>query len=172
MSVARPRVLATTIVRPMSAMPPGTEGEPRFLEMVKINYDKASKVAKLEKDLSEVIKACNSLLRVNFPLRRDDGSIEVRPRTWFLFSVLLVVPVPVAQPPVPRPLPAATPPLVSPFFFFLRCVATSLAPRAPHSPRMLPLLLLCVSVRADDCRLPCPALPPPPAVQGRHPLRG
>jgi hypothetical protein len=24
-----------------------------------------------------VIKACNSLLRVNFPLRRDDGSVEV-----------------------------------------------------------------------------------------------
>jgi hypothetical protein len=30
------------------------------------------------KDLTEVIKACNSMLRVNFPLRRDDGSIEVR----------------------------------------------------------------------------------------------
>ena len=25
----------------------------------------------------EVIKACNSLLRVNFPLRRDDGTIEM-----------------------------------------------------------------------------------------------
>ncbi len=38
----------------------------------------AVKVAKVEKDLAEVIKACNSLLRVNFPLRRDDGSVEVR----------------------------------------------------------------------------------------------
>ena len=27
--------------------------------------------------LLTVIKACNSLLRINFPLRRDDGSVEV-----------------------------------------------------------------------------------------------
>ena len=69
--------LLSALSRPFAAMPAGTEAEPRFLEMVKVNFDKASKVAKLDKDISEVIKACNSLLRVNFPLRRDDGSIEV-----------------------------------------------------------------------------------------------
>ena len=31
----------------------------------------------LQDGLLTVIKACNSLLRVNFPLRRDDGSVEV-----------------------------------------------------------------------------------------------
>jgi len=65
------------LARPLASMPAGTESEPRFLEMVKINFDKAVKVAKVEKDLAEVIKACNSLLRVNFPLRRDDGSVEM-----------------------------------------------------------------------------------------------
>jgi hypothetical protein len=45
--------------------------------MVKLNFDLAAKHTGLPADLLEVIKACNSLLRVNFPLRRDDGSVEV-----------------------------------------------------------------------------------------------
>jgi len=51
--------------------------EPRFLEMVKMNFDKAAKHTGMDPGLLEVIKACNSLLRVNFPLHRDDGSTEV-----------------------------------------------------------------------------------------------
>jgi glutamate dehydrogenase (NAD(P)+) len=45
--------------------------------MVKLNFDMAAKYTGINPDLLEVIKACNSLLRVNFPLRRDDGSVEV-----------------------------------------------------------------------------------------------
>lgn len=36
-----------------------------------------AKYTGIEPGLLDVIKACNSLLRVNFPLRRDDGSTEV-----------------------------------------------------------------------------------------------
>lgn len=45
--------------------------------MVKLNFDAASKYTGIEPGLLEVIKACNSVLRVNFPLRRDDGRTEV-----------------------------------------------------------------------------------------------
>jgi glutamate dehydrogenase (NAD(P)+) len=50
---------------------------PRFLEMVKMNFDRASKYTNVKSDMLDVIKACNAVLRVNFPLRRDDGSVEV-----------------------------------------------------------------------------------------------
>eukprot|EP01138_Halocafeteria_seosinensis_P002567 gb/GECG01002625.1/.p1 GENE.gb/GECG01002625.1/~~gb/GECG01002625.1/.p1 ORF type:complete len:524 (+),score=64.23 gb/GECG01002625.1/:1-1572(+) len=51
--------------------------EPRFLEMVKMNFDKAAKYTKIDKGVLEVVKACNSLIRVSFPLRRDNGDVEV-----------------------------------------------------------------------------------------------
>lgn len=54
-----------------------SDAEPRFLEMVKMNFNNAAKYTGIDPGLLEVIKACNSLLRVNFPLRRDDGSTEV-----------------------------------------------------------------------------------------------
>jgi len=53
---------------------------PRFLEMVKINFDTASEELQkrgMKKDILDTIKACNAVLRVQFPLRRDDGSVEV-----------------------------------------------------------------------------------------------
>ncbi len=46
--------------------------------MVKLNFDRATKYSDVEPDLLSAIKSCNSLVRVSFPLRRDDGSIEVR----------------------------------------------------------------------------------------------
>lgn len=52
------------------------EQEPRFLEMVKMFVDKAAKHAGVPADFLEVIKGCNNLLRVSFPIRRDDGTIE------------------------------------------------------------------------------------------------
>ena len=45
--------------------------------MVKLNFDIACKHTAVKQDVLEVIKACDSLVRVNFPLRRDDGTIEV-----------------------------------------------------------------------------------------------
>ena len=47
------------------------------MEMVKLNFDIACKHTAVKQDVLEVIKACDSLVRVNFPLRRDDGTIEV-----------------------------------------------------------------------------------------------
>eukprot|EP00742_Colponemidia_sp_Colp-10_P000053 GILJ01000059.1.p1 GENE.GILJ01000059.1~~GILJ01000059.1.p1 ORF type:complete len:540 (+),score=110.88 GILJ01000059.1:222-1622(+) len=43
--------------------------------MVKIFFDRAAKHTTMDKGLLEVIKGCNSVLRVSFPLRRKDGTI-------------------------------------------------------------------------------------------------
>jgi hypothetical protein len=55
--------------------------EPRFLEMVKLNFDMAAKrlveLDGMDPGMLEVIKGCNAVLRVSFPLRRDNGVIEV-----------------------------------------------------------------------------------------------
>lgn len=48
-----------------------------FFENVNKNFDKASKFTKWPQGLLNQIKAANSVLRVQFPLKRDDGSIEV-----------------------------------------------------------------------------------------------
>lgn len=74
--VARPSPLRHAApVRVFSAT---TDEEPRFLEMVKMNFDKAATI--LSKDfnpgLLEIIKGCNSVLRITFPLRRDNGDLE------------------------------------------------------------------------------------------------
>mmetsp|Transcript_17595 Transcript_17595/g.35229 ORF Transcript_17595/g.35229 Transcript_17595/m.35229 type:complete len:490 (+) Transcript_17595:132-1601(+) len=53
------------------------EEEPRFLDMVKMNFDNASKHTDMDAGLLEQIVTCNSVLRVSFPIRRDDGKIEV-----------------------------------------------------------------------------------------------
>eukprot|EP00297_Palpitomonas_bilix_P024251 CAMPEP_0113901500 /NCGR_PEP_ID=MMETSP0780_2-20120614/21283_1 /TAXON_ID=652834 /ORGANISM="Palpitomonas bilix" /LENGTH=489 /DNA_ID=CAMNT_0000894109 /DNA_START=24 /DNA_END=1489 /DNA_ORIENTATION=+ /assembly_acc=CAM_ASM_000599 len=53
--------------------------EPRFLEMVKIFFDKAAQTLskEIEPGMLEVFKACNGVYRVSLPLRRKDGSLEV-----------------------------------------------------------------------------------------------
>lgn len=48
-----------------------------FFENVNKNFDKASKFTHWPEGLLEQIKAANSVLRLRFPLKRDDGSIEV-----------------------------------------------------------------------------------------------
>ena len=42
-----------------------------------MNFDIAARHVSVSPDVLEVIKACNSLVRVNFPLRRDNGQVEV-----------------------------------------------------------------------------------------------
>jgi glutamate dehydrogenase (NAD(P)+) len=54
-----------------------TAVEPRFLEMVKMHFDKAAKYTKVSQDLLNVIKECNTVVRFNIPLQKDDGSLEV-----------------------------------------------------------------------------------------------
>ncbi|MBI2803397.1 MAG: Glu/Leu/Phe/Val dehydrogenase [Planctomycetes bacterium] len=48
-----------------------------FLDQVNRNFDKAAAFTKHDPTLLEQIKACNSVYRMSFPLRRDDGTIEV-----------------------------------------------------------------------------------------------
>jgi glutamate dehydrogenase (NAD(P)+) len=48
-----------------------------FFESVTRSFDKASRYTKWENGLLEQIKACNGVYQMRFPIRRDDGSIEV-----------------------------------------------------------------------------------------------
>ena len=48
-----------------------------FFESVTKSFDKAAKFTKWETGVLEQIKACNAVYRMKFPIRRDDGSIQV-----------------------------------------------------------------------------------------------
>jgi glutamate dehydrogenase (NAD(P)+) len=48
-----------------------------FFQSVEKSFDKAAKFTTWNPGILEQIKACNSVLQVRFPLKRDDGSIEV-----------------------------------------------------------------------------------------------
>ena len=48
-----------------------------FFENVNKSFDKAAALTDIDKGLLEQIKACNSVLRVRFPLKKDNGDIEV-----------------------------------------------------------------------------------------------
>lgn len=49
----------------------------QFFEQVNRAFDKAAKYCRFEKGLLDQIKICNNVYHVTFPLRRDDGTIEV-----------------------------------------------------------------------------------------------
>lgn len=51
--------------------------EYRFFDQVNIAFDKAAAYTRFDDGLLNQIKMCNNVLRVAFPLKRDDGSIEV-----------------------------------------------------------------------------------------------
>lgn len=48
-----------------------------FFENVGISFDKAAKFTKWDKGVLEQIKACNSIYSMKFPVKMDDGRIEV-----------------------------------------------------------------------------------------------
>ncbi|NNV55095.1 Glu/Leu/Phe/Val family dehydrogenase [Limnovirga soli] len=48
-----------------------------FFESVTKSFDKASKFTTWENGLLEQIKACNAVYQIKFPIKRDNGSIEV-----------------------------------------------------------------------------------------------
>src|SRR5215471_6416095 len=48
-----------------------------FFENVTKSFDKAARFTKWESGVLEQIKACNAVYQMKFPIRRDDGSIEV-----------------------------------------------------------------------------------------------
>ncbi len=48
-----------------------------FFESVTRSFDKAAVFTKWEKGILEQIKACNAVYQMRFPVKRDDGSVEV-----------------------------------------------------------------------------------------------
>ncbi|MFZ9220918.1 MAG: Glu/Leu/Phe/Val family dehydrogenase, partial [Sediminibacterium sp.] len=54
-----------------------TNNEYSFFHSVEKSFDKASKFTKWEKGILEQIKACNSIYSMRFPVKMDDGRIEV-----------------------------------------------------------------------------------------------
>jgi glutamate dehydrogenase (NAD(P)+) len=56
---------------------PLLKSEPQFLEMVKTYFDEAASVIDIPRYYVDVIKHAKAVVRFNFPLVRDDGSIEV-----------------------------------------------------------------------------------------------
>ncbi len=53
------------------------EQQYNFFESVTKSFDKAAKFTKWETGILEQIKECNAVYRMKFPIRRDDGTIEV-----------------------------------------------------------------------------------------------
>jgi hypothetical protein len=53
-----------------------TYQEPRFLEQVKLFFDRAASKTGIPQEYLQLIKACNTVIRFNIPLRRDNGSID------------------------------------------------------------------------------------------------
>ena len=49
----------------------------KFYEQVNKNFDKAAKYTRFDKGILAQIKICNTIYHVTFPVRRDDGTIEV-----------------------------------------------------------------------------------------------
>lgn len=51
--------------------------EYKFYEQVNKNFDKAAQYTRFDKGILAQIKICNTVYHVTFPVRRDDGTIEV-----------------------------------------------------------------------------------------------
>lgn len=51
-------------------------GEPRFLEQVKMFYERAAAKTGIPEDYLKLIQACDSVVRFNIPLKRDNGQVE------------------------------------------------------------------------------------------------
>ena len=56
---------------------PALQKEPNFLEMVKLFFDEAAQNIDIPSYYIDVIKHAKAAIRFNFPLVRDNGSIEV-----------------------------------------------------------------------------------------------
>jgi len=54
----------------------GKDAEPEFLDMVKIFFDQAAAKTSIPPAYLHIFKNVRNILRVSFPIRRDDGSIE------------------------------------------------------------------------------------------------
>ena len=58
------------------AAQPGQQVEPRFLEQVKLFFNRAAGKTGIPQDYLEMIMACDSVIRFSIPIRRDNGTIQ------------------------------------------------------------------------------------------------
>lgn len=52
------------------------DGEPRFLDQVKLFLSRAAAKVDIDPDYYKLIESCSSVIRFNIPLRRDNGEVE------------------------------------------------------------------------------------------------
>ncbi|GBG82065.1 hypothetical protein CBR_g34345 [Chara braunii] len=64
-----------TLARELSTA--ASVGDPSFLESVDIYYDRAAAISSISPDVLAQIKACNNVLKVQFPLKMSNGTVEV-----------------------------------------------------------------------------------------------
>lgn len=55
----------------------GAASDPTFLESVDIYFDKAALISTVPPDILSQIKACNNILKVQFPLKMANGQVEL-----------------------------------------------------------------------------------------------
>jgi len=71
---------ATTATRAFAVAATGprldANGEPRFLEQVKLHFANAADKTGIDKQYLDLIQSCQAVVRFNIPLRRDDGTLE------------------------------------------------------------------------------------------------
>ena len=61
-------------IRKFSAL--HSEGEPRFLDQVRLFLSRAASQVDIDPDYYQLIESCSSVIRFNIPLRRDNGDIQ------------------------------------------------------------------------------------------------
>jgi glutamate dehydrogenase (NAD(P)+) len=54
----------------------GQIAEPRFLEQVKMFFNRASSKTGVPQDYLDMIMACDTVVRFSIPIRRDNGTIQ------------------------------------------------------------------------------------------------
>jgi hypothetical protein len=72
--MARPFAAKVTNVGKLDA-----NGEPRFLENVKLFLARAAQNTNIPADILKYIEACHAVVRFNIPLKMDDGTIRTIP---------------------------------------------------------------------------------------------
>jgi hypothetical protein len=67
----------TPATAPAKATGPNLDanGEPRFLEQVKLFFESGASKTDIDKQWLNLIKACQTVVRFNIPLRRDNGDL-------------------------------------------------------------------------------------------------
>merc|ERR1719162_1739551 len=63
----------------MFSPPPESDGEPRFLENVKLFLSRAAEKTDIPPDIKDIIESCSSVIRFNIPLVMDSGELRTIP---------------------------------------------------------------------------------------------